>query len=163
VRQQSAETTARHLPQKALQRFAELCHEQVASVIQVDAKRTSFRVWRSTYSIWIYSVLETVGAGFAVKDPLLLNRLLNASSLSPLEADSLPFSGSAEPERVKWMLGNECLLPEPISSRSTVKGSGSDPRERESGTDVSPSVAVSRSDSDDTAVESGSDVSTQVV
>ena len=96
----------------------------------------------------------------------LLNKPLKAPSpsLSALDADSLPFSGSAEPERVKCMLGNECRLLDPKSSRSTRNGSPSDPREREFGTEVSPSaVSVSLSDSDDAAVEAGSDVSTQVV
>lgn len=115
----------------------------------------------------MYNVLETVGAGSTGKRKIgpELNRPLNAPSpsLSALDADSLPFSGSAEPERVKWMLGNECRLVDPRSSKSTRKGS-TDPRERESGTEVSPStVSVSRSDSDDAAVEAGSEVSTQVV
>ena len=67
-------------------------------------------------------------------------------------------------DRVKWMLGNECLLSDPRSSRSIRNGSGEPSMDRdfECGTDVIPSV-VSESESDEAVVDVASAVSTQVV
>lgn len=110
------------------------------------------------------------GGGIVARERLFEpNRLSNAPSLSELlpDAPSLAPSRVAERERVKWILGNECLLPEPRSSRSILKGSPEPPSlevDCEWGTEVMPSaVSESRSESDVTAVEGGSAVSTHVV